>query len=252
MTVKMPKTLLLATAFALCVSSTAQAEQRAMVNVTTYPWSTVARVGYGHGWCSAVLIGPSLAATAAHCLWNKTTHRQMKPQALNVVVGYDRGIPIDGSYVTGVTLPENWVPEETDHYGQEQAGRDWALLELEKPLGTIVGWVALSDAIKPGVPVAAAGYGTGISAVVAADTACHMKGHKSTGAWTYDCDTVPGDSGGPVFSWDGNAPRVVAVNVARFGGREGGAVAAADFIAQARKLGAPNENNAVKLIESHQ
>jgi len=227
---------------ALGFSGKCLADQREIVSVRSYPWSTVARVGFGHGWCSAVLIGPTLAATAAHCLWNKATGRAMAAQALNFVVGWDRGTFLDGSGVVRVTLPPKWVPDEVEHYGVEQAGRDWALLELDKPLGNAAGWVALSDDIKPGMTVAAVGYGEDRKHVATAHQGCHILDHLPTGAWTHDCDAVHGDSGGPVFSWDGKAPHVVAINVARFGGRLGGAVAALDFIDEARKLGAPKDN----------
>jgi protease YdgD len=229
--------------FILTVSTPGFSDQREIVSVKEYPWSTVGRVGFGHGWCSAVLIGPALAATAAHCLWNKATGRQMTAQALTLVVGWDRGQFIDGTAVVRVTLPPNWVPQEMEHYGQEQAGRDWALLELEKPLGRTAGWVALSDDIKQNSVVAAVGYGEDRKHVATAHQGCHILDHLPSGAWTHNCDAVHGDSGGPVFSWDGTMLRVVAINVARFNGSLGGAVAAADFSAVARKLGAPAENN---------
>ena len=233
---------------ALICLGTAQADQRQIVSVRQYPFSTVARVGFGHGWCSAVLIGPNLAATAAHCLWNKVTGRSMAPQALNVVVGWDRGQLIDGAGVLSVSIAPNWVPEEVEHYGPIQAGKDWALLELDKPLGNEVGWVALSDQIKPGQTITAVGYGEDRKHVAVSHMGCHVLERLSTGSWVHNCDAVHGDSGGPIYADMDGIPKVVAINVARMGENQGAAVAAADFIQQARKMGAPTENGEGSLI----
>ena len=226
----------------LCCLSQAQADQRDMVQVKDYPWSTVARIRYGHGWCSAVIIGPNLAATAAHCLWNRLTERAMDPQALSVIVGWDRGQFIDGSKVSRVTVSPKWVPEEMVHYGSEQAGRDWAILELETPLGNEVGWVALSDSIKVGEPITSVGYGQDRKHVAVAHQGCHISEHLPTGDWTHDCDTIHGDSGGPIFTWIGAEPKVVALTVSRLGENRGGAVGVPEFIDAARKMGAPKTN----------
>ena len=231
----------------LLLAPATHADQRDIVSVRHYPWSTVARVGFGHGWCSAVLIGPTLAATAAHCLWNKVTQRAMSPQALNVVVGWDRGVPVDGSGVVRAVVSPQWVPEEVEQYGPQQAAKDWALLELDKPLGTEMGWVALSDDIKPGAAIAAVGYGEDRKHVAVAHRGCHVVRHETGGLWIHDCDAVHGDSGGPIYAdWEGT-PKVIAINVARLGENQGGAVGVPAFIAEARKMGAPAQNGAGTL-----
>ena len=231
----------------LFVAAPAQADRREIVPTGQYPWSTVARVGYGHGWCSAVIIGPRLAATAAHCLWNKATGREMAPAALSVVVGWDRGRFVDGAGVVEAVTSPQWKPDEMPGYGPSQAGRDWALLKLDKPLGDEVGWVALSGAVASGQTVTAVGYGEDRKHVATAHIGCHITGRLAGGAWTHDCDAVHGDSGGPVFSGEGDQLRVVAIHVARFGLSDGtaagGAVGAADFIETARRMGAAAENH---------
>ena len=218
----------------MLVFGPAQADQRQIVSVKERPWSAVARVGFGHGWCSAVLIGPRLAATAAHCLWNKATHRSMAAAALSVVVGWDRGQFTDGSGVQRVVLPADWVPEQVEHYGVDQAAKDWALLYLDKPLGDQVGWVPLSDQIKAGETITAVGYGEDRKHVAVAHLGCHVLAQVRPGLWTHDCDAVHGDSGGPIFADMDHNPKVVAINVARLGENRGAAVAVAPMMQQGR------------------
>ncbi len=114
-----------------------------------------------------------------------------------------------------------------------------------------MGWVALSDQIKIGDPVAAVGYGEDRKHVAVAHKDCRILDHLSTGEWTHDCDAVHGDSGGPIFSWNGKDPKVVAITVARLGENRGGAIGVPDFIQEARKLGAPNDSHPVQIDGAH-
>ena len=226
---------------ALLLITPAQADQRQEVSVNQFPYSTVARVGFGHGWCSAVLIGPDLAATAAHCLWNKITGRQMGAGALNVVVGWNRGMVTDGAGVAEVVLPPSWVPEQVAHYGQAQAQKDWALLRLDKPLGKTAGWLAVDGTIQTGQAVVAVGYGEDRKHVAVAHSGCHMQQQAAPGLWLHSCDAVHGDSGGPIFT-AAPLPHLIAINVARLGENRGAAVAASQFQDIAHAMGAPAQS----------
>ena len=230
------------------VPGLARADHRLQVPVSQYPWSVVARVTFGHGWCSAVMIGPKLAVTAAHCLWNKVTGRRMEARALSVVVGWDRGIPVDGSGVADVVVSPDWPTGAPAHYGPAEAAHDWMLLALDKPLGDRVGWVGLAASAQPGLEVTAIGYGEDRKHITTAHVGCHLLRKQAAGVWLHDCDAVHGDSGGPVLRMDKDQPVLVAVNVARFGldqgGSVGGAVGVEDFAAQARHMGASSHGSA--------
>lgn len=45
----------------------------------------------GVGSCTAVLVGPSLALTAAHCLYGKRQGRWAQPGSVHLLLGYSRG-----------------------------------------------------------------------------------------------------------------------------------------------------------------
>lgn len=213
-------------------------DDRVAVSAEEYPWSAMGRLNNGlGGHCSAVLVGPKLVATAAHCLWNQRTRAVIPVGSLTFVAGYDRGNYLKASKVAQMHPAPGWNFAAPGGL----AGRvnDWALLELAETLGDDVGWIALGGDPEPGMAVTAAGYGKDKAHVPTAHLGCHVLERRG-GLFVNDCDAVQGDSGGPMLVWQGGQPRIVALNVAVLTGAGdlGVAVGVGAFKAEAVRLGA--------------
>lgn len=216
-------------------------DDRLAVTADQYPWSAMGRLNNGvGGHCSGVLVGPRLLATAAHCLWNARTRARIPVTSLTFVAGYDRGGYLKASKVAAMHPSPQWN-FATNSAGQGLAARvhDWALLELEEPLGEAVGWVALGADPEPGQSVTAAGYGKDKAHIPTAHLGCKVVERRG-GLFIDDCDAVQGDSGGPMLVWRGGQPQVAALNVAVLidAGDLGVALGVSAFKAEAVRLGA--------------
>ena len=217
-------------------------DDRVAVEAGQYPWSAMGRLNNGiGGHCSAVLVGPRLLATAAHCLWNPRTRAPIPVTSLTFVAGYDRGQYLQASKVLRMHPAPGWNMA-TNNAGSGLGGRadDWALLELEDAVGEAVGWVGIGGDPQSGQKVTAAGYGKDKAHVPMAHLGCTVLERRGALA-VNDCDAVQGDSGGPMLVWRDGQPLLVGLNVAVLVDRAdlGVAVAASTFKAEAARLGAP-------------
>ncbi len=140
--------------------------------------------------CTAVLVSPGLALTAAHCL------KGLVPTESHLLLGYDRG-----------QWREHLQPSHV-----VDLGRDLMALCFSRPAKTEAMPLAAAPA-KSGEILFDLGYG--VPAVhVLKETSCPVAARDGKGGLLLDCALDHGDSGGPVLRRDSAADSVVAIAVA--------------------------------------
>lgn len=228
------------------------ADDRHRVDAAAYPWSAIGRLKTGTDTrCTAVLIGPSLAVTAAHCLWDGV--RGQWTPAVNVTfsAGYQAGRRIGSSGVTRYDVASGYLG--ASDLSLSNSANDWAFLHLTEPLGHEAGSIGLFDLTAEAyaglsgnrLVVMQAGYSLDQSYVLTAHIGCHLHGWAMPGLLRHDCDATTGDSGSPIFAWIDGSFRLLGLHVSTFGRRDssgdvvwGGAVTSADIRGPAIVAGA--------------
>ncbi|MEM6487695.1 MAG: hypothetical protein AAF677_05385 [Pseudomonadota bacterium] len=159
-------------------------------------------------YCTAALVGPSAALTAAHCLFDPddVAGDLVPPRRfVSGVHGQDSG---PETAVVGWYHPPEFDALRIDPDADTDR-HDWAILFLDEPLGEKLGYLAiepLAEAVRqslltPRAPVLMqAGYNADAGAFMAAHDNCAVVQLFEDRTLGHECDTLPGASGSPILT----------------------------------------------------
>lgn len=191
-------------------------DDRVVFRPETMPWAATGLLHTSEGGsCTAVLVGPRLVATAAHCMLDSNRN---PVKALVFRAGAWGDTELERGYVVSQVVGAH---DFTTHPPGGGNGTDWALLTLDRDLGLSVGHVPPYLLGKPELDRLARGERLTISqAGYSWDTGTWLSGHMdceilsayADGSFIHNCDTTRGDSGSPILMQVDGEWRLVAVD----------------------------------------
>lgn len=154
--------------------------------------------------CTATLIAPDRALTAAHCVTRPEDGYLKRLTDMVFVAGWDGADHSGASRIKAVHVHPQAYSE-----GKFALRHDVAVIDLETPLTPPP--LRVGSAALPG-PLTLMGYRRSRPHRLTVTPLCY--GAPASGVWRIGCRVEPGQSGGPVFYGEDTARRVVAVIVA--------------------------------------
>ncbi|WP_254439348.1 trypsin-like serine peptidase [Ruegeria arenilitoris] len=178
-------------------------------------WMAVGRLDIknGAGFCTGTLIAPTLVLTAAHCLFDKVTGQRIDLADVEFLAAWRLGRASAYRAARRAVIHPNY--EYSVEGTAERIYNDIALIELWQPIrNTTV--IPFETGKRParGAEVGVVSYAQDRSEAPSLQEVCSVMTRRSN-VLIMSCDVEFGSSGAPVFSFEGDQPRIVSVVAAK-------------------------------------
>lgn len=173
-------------------------------------WQAVGRLDVnGEGFCTGSLIAPDLVLTAAHCLFDAHSGARIQPQTIEFLAGWRNGRASAYRTVTRAVVHPDYIFD--GEVSTDRVRKDIALLQLQRPIrNTTVIPFQTDSRPRKGADIGVVSYAHDRSEAPAIQEVCAVMARQE-GVLVMSCDVDFGSSGAPVFSFDGDTPRIVSV-----------------------------------------
>jgi len=193
-------------------------DDRTVFRPVEMPWAAIGLIETSDdGSCTAMLIGPRLAVTAAHCMLDAAGDRPVK--ALVFRAGAWGATEAARAHIVSQLVAPDYNPQTRPPGGGN--GDDWALLTLDRDLGLDIGFVRPHVLGKPELirlargerlEVSQAGYSWDTGTWLSGHMGCEILTAWDDGSLIHTCDTTRGDSGSPILMQVDGEWRLIAVD----------------------------------------
>lgn len=166
------------------------------------------------------MIGERKLLTAAHCMYDSVQGRWRNAGEMHFVAAYQREDYRLNSKVESYQVSETFDPRHAA--SPENAGTDWAVVQLALPLGQETGWYGLlgldkelTERLRSGTALLLqAGYQRRRAHVMTATFGCKYIGRFADNRGiAHDCPVAKGDSGSPLLILDRGRISAVGIHV---------------------------------------
>lgn len=173
-------------------------------------WEAVGRLDInGTGFCTGALIAPDLVLTAAHCLFDRNTKQRIRPESIEFLAGWRNGRASAYRFVRRAVVHPDYAYDGA--VTSERVSNDVALLQLQRPIrNTTVTPFETAPRPRKGEEIGVVSYAHNRAEAPALQEVCSVMARQE-GVLVMSCDVDFGSSGSPIFSFEGDRPRIVSV-----------------------------------------
>lgn len=199
--------------------------ERIIIDAKKSPWNRIGNLSIaGRKFCSASLITDNIIITAAHCLWNHNTDDWYPAEFIHFLAGYQQEDYVAHSRAKAIHPNPNYQFQISTN--PELLKKDWALIELEEPLGALVGYFPLrvlnqlqqKNLQKQQHQVALSGYRQDTREALSLDHQCELMPTPTQlpqSLLSNNCHGLSGDSGGPLLIRQGQTWELLGIHAGR-------------------------------------